>query len=197
MADKRRAVLDGALATFARDGYTRAGMDAISAAAGVSTRTIYNHFTDKAALFEAVIQHSAAQVAAEQVAVIDRHLTKVTDLEADLVEFAHALAGTADRFADHFALVRQINADLGHIPAAAVAAWQETGPLRVHRALADRLGALAERGLLDIGDPRRAAVHFMLLVSVDNPSTRTPLDADHDALVRAGVRAFLYGYQRT
>jgi len=33
-----------------RDGYTRASIDAISAEAGVSTRTIYNHFTDKAML---------------------------------------------------------------------------------------------------------------------------------------------------
>ena len=48
-SDKRRAIIDGALAVFARDGYTRASIDAISAEAGVSTRTVYNHFTDKAA----------------------------------------------------------------------------------------------------------------------------------------------------
>ena len=38
--------------------------------------------------------------------------------------------------ATHFALVRQINAELTHIPADAIEAWQETGPRRVVRALA-------------------------------------------------------------
>ncbi|MEU7831466.1 TetR family transcriptional regulator [Nonomuraea sp. NPDC049129] len=39
----RRAIMAGALTLFARDGYTRAGLDAITVEAGVSNRTIYNH----------------------------------------------------------------------------------------------------------------------------------------------------------
>jgi len=61
--DKRRAILRGALNVFAHDGYTRASIDAVAAEAGVSTRTIYNHFSDKAELFQTVIHESAAQVA--------------------------------------------------------------------------------------------------------------------------------------
>lgn len=87
LTGKRQAILDGALTVFARDGFTRASIDAISAEAGVSTRTIYNHFTDKAALFLAVIQESATRAADVQIAIIDRHLRKVTDVEADLIEF--------------------------------------------------------------------------------------------------------------
>ena len=56
--DKRRAILAGALTVFARDGYTRASIDAIAAQAIVSTRTIYNHFQCKAHLFQTVIQES-------------------------------------------------------------------------------------------------------------------------------------------
>ncbi|WP_424532941.1 helix-turn-helix domain-containing protein [Sphaerisporangium viridialbum] len=52
LADKRRAILAGALTVFARDGYTRATTEAISAQAGVSSRTLYNHFQDKARLFK-------------------------------------------------------------------------------------------------------------------------------------------------
>jgi AcrR family transcriptional regulator len=92
LPDKHRAILRGALTVFARDGYTRASMDAIAAEAGVSTRTIYNHFGDKADLFHAVIQDSVTQVADAQIAVVDRHLTKIIDLEADLTEFARAWA---------------------------------------------------------------------------------------------------------
>jgi AcrR family transcriptional regulator len=84
--DKHRAILDGALVMFARDGYMRASLDAIAAEAGVSNRTIYNHFADKAELFQAVIQESTQRVSDTMIDVIDRHLGKVVDLEADLIE---------------------------------------------------------------------------------------------------------------
>ena len=42
--DKREAILRGALTVFARDGYTRASIDAIAKEGEVSTRTLYNHF---------------------------------------------------------------------------------------------------------------------------------------------------------
>ncbi len=197
LRDKRRAILAGALTVFARDGYTRASIDAIATAAGVSSRTIYNHFADKADLFQAVIQDSSARAADAQSAIIDRHLRKVTDLEADLVELGLALTSPmAAEHTEHFALVRQINAEAGHIPAQAVAAWQRIGPLRVRGELADRLRQLAERGLLRVEDPDRAAVHLLLLVSVYEPShpALTPSPAQVSEMVTAGVRAFLHGY---
>ena len=194
--DKRRAILNGALVILARDGYARASIDAIAAEAGVSTRTIYNHFADKAGLFEAVIEHSADQVAEAQLALIDRYLWKVTDIEADLRHFGQAWANPMPDYADHFALVRQINAERGHIPEAAIERWQENGPRRVRRALAARMSELAERGLLAISDPELAALHFTLLVSTRDPS-QPGVDLagqDRDTMVHAGVRAFLHGY---
>ena len=196
LPDKRRAILAGALTQFARDGYTRASIDAIAGAAGVSTRTIYNHFEDKAHLFQAVIQESAARVAEAQIAIIDRHLSKVTDLEPDLIEFGRAWARPLAIEHDHFALVRQINAEAGHIPQAAIDAWQEAGPLPVRRELAGRMRQLVDRGLLRSDDPERAALHLMLLVGISNPSYRagTPSEQEITEMVTAGVRAFLHGY---
>jgi len=196
LADKRRAILAGALTVFARDGYTRATIDAISAEAGVSTRTVYNHFLDKAQLFQTVIQESATRVAEAQIAIVDRYLRKVTDLESDLIEFARAWVTPMPDYADHFALVRQINAEAGHIPQSAIDAWQETGPLRVRRELARLMLQLAERGLLRIDDPDRAALHFALLISVTNPSYRGAVAPEEDIaeIVTSGVRAFLHGY---
>ncbi|MBN6050473.1 TetR/AcrR family transcriptional regulator, partial [Nonomuraea sp. RK-328] len=193
--DKRRAILAGALTVFARDGYTRAGIDTIARAAEVSTRTIYNHFADKAELFQAVIQDSAARAADAQIAVIERHLRKVTDLETDLIEFGRELTAPAgDGHAEHFALVRQINAEAGHIPQTAIDAWQETGPLRVRRELAGYLRRWSEQGLLHAEDPDRAAVHLLLLISVDDPSYRgaNPTDAELIRTVTSGVRTFLH-----
>lgn len=195
LPDKRRAMLDGAIALFARDGYTRASIDAIAAEAGVSTRTIYNHFGDKAGLFEAVITASSEQVAERHVAIIDRHLTKIVDLEADLVDFGRDLVTSASEdLATHSALVRQINAEIEHIPPAALEAWRATGPLRVRTVLAARLAAIAERHPVRFGDPELAARHLAALISPDNLLDQ---DADDDAItamVRAGVRVFLHGY---
>lgn len=197
LADKRRAILAGALTVFARDGYSRASIDGIAAAAEVSTRTIYNHFADKAALFQAVIQESATRAAETEIAIVDRYLHRITDLEADLIEFGVAwTAPMAAEHAEHVSLVRQVNAEAGHIPAEAIEAWQRSGPLRVRAAVAARLAALAERGLLRITDPDRAAIHFLLLISVYEPSYRA-LTPDREQLVdmvTSGVRAFLHGY---
>lgn len=196
--DKRQAVLTGALTVFARDGYARASIDVIAAEAAVSTRTIYNHFQDKAGLFRAVIQDSAARVAAAQLEIIDRHLRRITDLEADLVDFGIAWRKPMPDYAEHSALVRQVNAEAGHIPQDAIQAWQETGPLAVRRALADRLAAFAADGLLEVDDPLRAALHFSLLISGANPSYRgESLTTDEiTEAVTTGVHAFLHGYGR-
>ncbi|MEV6160231.1 TetR/AcrR family transcriptional regulator [Nonomuraea sp. NPDC052129] len=196
LADKRRAILAGALTVFARDGYTRASIDAIAAAAGVSTRTIYNHFTDKTELFQTVIQDSATRAAEAQLVIIDRHLRKITDLESDLVEFGRAFAApmTAEH-AEHFALVRQINAEAGHIPQSAIDTWQQTGPLRVRRELAEYLRQWAGQGLLRIEEPERAAVQLMLLISATDLSGRgtVPSEQAIDDMVTSGVHVFLYG----
>ncbi|TDD16271.1 TetR/AcrR family transcriptional regulator [Kribbella turkmenica] len=205
-SDKRRAILDGALTEFGRDGYARASIDAIAAAAGVSTRTIYAHFGNKAGLFESVIQESATRVADTQIAIVERHLGKVVHLEADLEAFGLELTEPMTGFRDHFSLVRHVNADLDHIPPAAIEAWQDAGPRRVVGALADRLRQLADRGLLALGVPaendpdaaaKLAASHLMLLVQGAVPfhhgvgANREP---DRESMVQAGVRVFLRGY---
>lgn len=195
-ADKRQAILTGALEVFARDGYTRASIDAISASAGVSTRTIYNHFEDKVKLFEAVIQDSAARAAETQIRIIELHLSKIIDLETDLIEFGKDLAAPMPDLSGHFALVQQINAEAGHIPRPALEAWEENGPRRVRRALAERLEHFTERGLLRVSNPERAALHLMLLISggLTTHERETLTSEQSDEMVASGVHAFLHGH---
>ena len=196
-ADKRRSILDGALTLFARDGYTRASIDAIAAQAGVSTRTIYNHFGDKARLFEEVIRSSSEHVAEQHIAVIDRHLTKIIDLETDLIDFGRDWdVKTRADLAEHWALVGQINAEIDHVPVAALEAWREAGPRRVRRTLAARLDAIARQHPVRFPDPYLAARHLILLLSPDNLADgRDHSDPDTSGdVVRAGVKVFLHGY---
>lgn len=51
---KRAAVLAAAQAEFQEKGFALSSMDAIAARAGVSKRTVYNHFASKEALFDAI-----------------------------------------------------------------------------------------------------------------------------------------------
>ena len=131
-----------------------------------------------------------------QIVIVDSYLRKVTDPEADLVDFALAWVTSMVDHAEHAALVRQIKAELGHIPAAAVDAWQRVGPLRVRRQLARHLARLAERGMLRLDDPDRAAAQFSRLVSVtDSPpfGPHAPSPEEITETVASGVRVFLYG----
>lgn len=198
-AEKQDAMLRGGLAVFGRDGYARAAIDAIARESGVSTRTIYNHYDDKAALFAAVIVSSADGVAESQIATIARYLDHD---EPDLRTFARVWATPDPAYVDHFALVRQVRAEVWHVPPDALEAWLDAGPRRVQRALADRLARLAGRGLLRVEDPDRAAGHLIVLVA-DEVTRRTfqgalpmPIEEIH-ASADAGLEVFLRAYGPT
>lgn len=53
---KREAILRAAVEEFRTAGYEATSMDRIAAAAGVSKRTVYNHFPSKAELFELMLE---------------------------------------------------------------------------------------------------------------------------------------------
>src|SRR5882724_687719 len=52
----RRRILDAAYALFYRHGYARIGVDAIAERAGVTKRTLYDHFRSKDELLAAVLE---------------------------------------------------------------------------------------------------------------------------------------------
>ena len=53
---KRLAILDAARRLFVQDGYELTSVDAIAARAGVSKRTVYDHFGDKERIHSAVLE---------------------------------------------------------------------------------------------------------------------------------------------
>lgn len=196
---KRRAVLDGALVVFARDGYTRASVDVIAETAKVSTRTIYNHFGDKAGLFAAVVEDSAKAVAAAHIEQIDEHLGGVVtgaQLEEALVACGLALHTVVPSRAPHWGLVRHIHADAAHIPEAVIDSWRRNGPARTKRQLALHFGELARRGLLRLDDPELAATHYSALTETAWSSVLEPHPSAERTrhLLAAAVQAFLRGY---
>jgi AcrR family transcriptional regulator len=185
---------------FARDGYARASIDAIALEAGVSTRTIYNHFGDKEKLFASVVVESSTQVSDALVAQTRRHLDVRTDLETGLVAVAHAWVATMEEFAEHFALIRQIPTEANHVPSETRRAWQDAGPRVARAELARHLGLLMQEGLLVGTDPGRAATHFHLLAFAEiterSEQGTVPLDrSEVDEIIGAGIRTFLHGHR--
>jgi AcrR family transcriptional regulator len=199
---KRLAIMRAARTTFARDGYSGAGIETIAAAASVSPRTIYNHFDNKEQLFTAVLRESSDQVADHLCKSIERHLGGITgpaDVEGALVALALAWTSPQTEFAEHFAMVRRIYIEAAHLPAALIDAWHTSGPGRAERDLSYYLRKLGDRDLLARDGADRAAEHLLLL-TVGAIANRTyigtvPLDGDETrAIVTSGVRTFLRGH---
>lgn len=193
---KRDDVVRGAFTVFASDGYVAASIDVIAERAGVSTRTIYNHFTNKERLFQAVIEDSAARVADAQIALMDEHLAGAVDLETALTAFALAWVSPSSNTAEHFRLMRRIQAERAQLPRVAVEAWRRAGPVRVKRRLAVYFSQWASAGWLTIDEPYRAALQFASLVSLEDlrVGVSVPLDGKElRAAIASSVRVFLYG----
>lgn len=205
MLEKRRAITSGARTVFGREGYTRASIDAIAAEAGVSTRTIYNHFGGKEGLFRAVLLESAASVTAATEVLFEKHLRKIRDIEEDLLDFARDWVGQAGAHPGHFSVVRQIIPEGQRLPADVLEEWQRIGPRATQEALGRWLSDLGRQGFLavDESNARKAARHFALMVgggvTAESYFGALPLSRDAvDEIVRDGVGIFLrlYGVAR-
>jgi AcrR family transcriptional regulator len=193
---KRAAIVRAALEVFVREGYARAGVDAIAAAAGVSKRTIYDYYGDKETLFLAAIRETVQAQNATFADLLDRTLGEVTDISAALTAFGRAFATAVARSPERAAVLRLMIAEASHFPQLVEPAPEERP---VQRALADRLAALGEQGLLRVPDPLEAAEFLGLLVTgrVNHRSWYGAVrlsDAEIDRLVAGGVAVFLRAY---
>jgi len=83
---KRAIILDGAVDVFIDMGYELASMDKIAETAGVSKRTIYNHFGSKDHLFQVIVEDFLAQ---RQTLKTIKYDTKKT-LQEQLLAFINA-----------------------------------------------------------------------------------------------------------
>lgn len=95
---KRAAILDAAEDRFLADGYERASMDVIAARAGVSKRTVYDHFGEKSAVYLRVVERVHASLVRTVGAAIEEELRPGRDLREGLSAFARRIVtGTFPR----------------------------------------------------------------------------------------------------
>lgn len=194
---KKAAIVQAARDLFVRDGFERTSVDAIAELAGVSKRTIYNHYEDKRTLFLAVIQEMYGAMIDAVYAIIDKHMTDVVDPDESLTGFAVDAAMFAFRSPERSALIRLMMVEAPHFPELQ---RERMRPLTVTDRLAERLAVMAKRGQLDISDPREAADHLFALTfgQLNNRSmfgVRSVADDEIKRIAVGGVRAFLRAYR--
>jgi AcrR family transcriptional regulator len=169
-------------------------MDEVAAVAQVSKQTVYKHFADKQTLFTEILTNDMEKRALELVEALTATEGDPTDLRQlarshiasivrpEVMRMRRMVIGEADRFPE---LAR---------------AWAQRGIEVGLAKLTERFAQLADRGILRVEDPRRAAEHFNWLV-LSTPLNRAMFDPDAEfspteleGFADEGVRVFLAAY---
>lgn len=187
--EKRDAILDAARDAFSASGYGGTSVDAIAASAVVSKRTVYDHFGGKDALFVAVLTRETATLVAALRTAIDEELPEGCAPESSLLPFARRVATVAFHSSE-YASFRRLVAPRGASPTPTLP--DDADP---EEDLVARMARFADAGALEAPDPRRAAQHFVALTfTMAFETLSTPREADIDAILADGVKAFLRAY---
>lgn len=198
---KREAILSVARMLFLREGFDRTSMDAISSAANVSKRTVYDYFGDKATLLDAVLEAAAEATLAALRETLDHHLSDEVSIPDE-----QALERALTAFAIDLSTVVIGSSDYATIFALKSGRRAEISPLDSDRysinapeeAIAARLARFHSLGLLDVPDAREAAEHFNALTMLLAYSNQhDPTQADPERIrqsITGGVRAFMRAY---
>jgi AcrR family transcriptional regulator len=189
---RHEELLDRALELFLEKGFELVTMEAIAAAVGMTKRTVYARYEDKAALFRAVVERAIERW---MVPVETLRAVESEDLEATLVAIArirldNAISPVGVR------LNRIVNAESFRFPEIFTLAYEQ-GTRPTIRFIADLLSRHAQSGGVCLEEPEIAAAAFLSMV-VGGPmraitSGAAMDDAALDARIRYCVRLFLDG----
>lgn len=156
--DARAHIVEAAKEVFLAGGFADTTMDEIARVAHISKHTLYAHFRDKAELFEAVIVQDMQRFqnmpdltrdrrAPEEVLYEAARWIYDNHVAASTIAMNRVLIGAAVNFG---ALIERHHA----FRFQASVSW-----------IKDYIQSLADRGVLAIRDPSRAAVRFALMAS--------------------------------
>ncbi|MGO9990909.1 MAG: TetR/AcrR family transcriptional regulator [Steroidobacteraceae bacterium] len=155
-------LIGAATRVFLRDGYGGASIDKVASEAGVSTRTIYERFKNKADLLGAVISR-----------LVDRDMaTGLATEELDRLEPRQALTVIGQIITgracdpESAALFRIVATEAQRFPELA-AKMRCSAKQRVDDAVARYFRKQVHRGTLTLADPERAASLFLQMVCAE------------------------------
>ncbi|MBA1197642.1 TetR/AcrR family transcriptional regulator [Pseudomonas plecoglossicida] len=191
---KREAILEAAKALFLSLGYANTSMDAVATAAGVSKLTVYSHFTDKQTLFASAVMATCQSQLPELIFELPAGVP-IDQVLLNIARNFHALISSDESVK----LSRLIMAQGSHDPSFG-RYFYEAGPKRILAEMEALLRNAADRGLLRVDSPWRAAEHFFCLIK-GAPDYRLLLGcapplvgAEAEAHVREVVELFVRAY---
>jgi TetR/AcrR family transcriptional regulator, mexJK operon transcriptional repressor len=195
---KHGAIIEAATEVFLRSGYLGTNMDEIAALSGVSKQTVYKHFSSKEALFVEIVTSMTGD-AGDMVHNEMPELVADGDVAAWLRDYAIRQL-TIVLTPRLMQLRRLVIGEVARFPELAKVLY-ERGPQRAMAHMSGSFQRLADRGLLEIGDPETAASHFNWLV-MSAPLNKAMLLGDNAIPEAAelrrhaeeGVRVFLAAY---
>jgi AcrR family transcriptional regulator len=154
--------MSAATRVFLREGYALASIDKVASEAGISTRTIYERFKNKADLLAAVITQLVDRDLATAFATPD--LDRLAPKEA-LTVIAQTITGRACD-PDSAALFRIVAAEAQRFPELA-AKMREGTKQPMECAIANYFRGQAKRGTLALAEPDRAAALFLQMITAE------------------------------
>jgi TetR/AcrR family transcriptional regulator, mexJK operon transcriptional repressor len=188
-------MLEKALEMFLAQGFEQTTLEAIATSLGMTKRTIYARYTDKAALFKAAVQQAIERwiMPHEQLSSLDADDLEGTLLAVARIRLAHVLS------ADGVRMQRILNAESYRFPEISVSAYDQ-GSRPVIEFLAAILARHHAMGAIVVDRPQLAATVFLGMV-VGGPSRRIaagmPLKSgEMDERINYSVRVFLDGIRR-
>jgi len=191
---KRRQILDGARKVFMTLGFDGASMGEIARAAGVSKGTLYVYFTDKNALFEAIVEQEKLE---QGKAVFN--LDPERDAETTLAEFGRGYIQLLCRPGGGSA-IRTVMAIAERMPDVGKR-FYEAVLAHAIRQVAGYLDARVSAKELKIEDTELAAAQFMMScqATLFQPfifqAKPSPTTSEIDKVVNSAVRVFLAAYR--
>ncbi len=155
--EKHAAIIAAAQHLFLARGFGEVSMDAVAAAAGVSKMTLYGHFRDKDALFEAAVECHVQGVLAE--------IARVGGGEGPLEE---QLVAVGRRFlallcSPKLVAARRVLGPMLCANPGLARRFYQAGPGQTRASLAAAIAAAAARGELAADDPAAAAEDLLSL----------------------------------
>lgn len=188
---KRNEILAIATDIFLIEGYGRASMEQVHSRLGGSKRTLYNHFSSKEVLFEAVVTSVSdkALIALRQPREEDSLRGALNCMGIDYLSVLLSVDGLA--------LYRAMASEAQHFPKLAKGFFLN-GPARASRHLADFFREQVVKGVLDVTDPQAAAEQFLGAVRGDLHlaaifESNVPSKKVVESTVASVVDIFLYG----
>lgn len=192
---KREAIIQAAIAEFRAHGFEITSMDKIAATAGVSKRTVYNHFPSKEELFAEILNQLWARIIAEPSVSYDRERPLHEQLRLMLREKVQMMADE-----NFLTLARVAIAATIHSPERAQNMIERMG--KREEGLTVWIRAAQADGRLKPVDPEFAAhqVQGLLKAFAFWPQIslgRAALDPDaQNAVAESALEMFLALYQR-